>query len=148
MSQSAEAPRAPHRVVLVREWDAQTSSSGCCGRLGGVCDELGEPETYRHVRLDMEIMGALYRTLRDELDPEDVDIQIVDPRNSLWLLPAIWRDGRARGFRVGEILRQLQHGTSQGAVIVDGRVVSRRGVPDVEEATRKVLEELGASTAA
>lgn len=147
MTSPTDAVRPRHRVVLVREWDTQMSSSGCCGRLGGVCDELGEQSTYQHVRLNMEIMGALYETLREQLSPEDVDIQIVDPRNNVWLLPAIWRDGRARGFGFGEIWRHLRDGTSQGAVIVDGRVVSSHGVPDVEEATRKVLAELGAASA-
>jgi len=40
----------PHRILLVREWDAQTAASGCCGRLGGVNHELGEAHTYAHVR--------------------------------------------------------------------------------------------------
>jgi hypothetical protein len=137
-----------HRVILVREWDGQMSGSGCCGRLGGVCDDVGEEATYRHVRVDMEIMGSLYRALREDLDPENVEISVVDPRNNVWLLPTLWRDGRARGLPVREILRQMRDASSQGAVVVDGLVVSHGGVPDVEEAHAKVLAELGAGATA
>lgn len=135
-----------HRVVLVREWDAQMSSSGCCGRLGGVNHELGEECTYAHVRADMETMGALYMALRDML-PDSVEISVVDPRNQIWLVPAIWRDARRRGMTPGQAWRQVRRGVSQGAVIVDGCTVSSGGMPDIDEAADAVLAELGASAA-
>lgn len=109
------------RVILVREWDAQASGSGCCGRLGGVCDELGRSDDYAHSRRDMEAMGALYRAVRRR-HPE-VDVQMCDPRNMVWLVPAIVRDARGRGLRGRGLLRQLRRGVGRNAVIVDGHVL-------------------------
>lgn len=113
-----------HRVVLVREWDAQASGSGCCGRLGGVLDELGEPGTYAHVRVDMEKMGAVYRALRSRWPRDEVDIAVVDPRNMIWLVPTVWRDARRRGMSRRQAWRQVRRGVAQNAIIVDGAVVS------------------------
>ena len=39
-----------HRIILVREWDAQVTGSGCCGKLGGANDELGDGECFRENR--------------------------------------------------------------------------------------------------
>lgn len=133
-----------HRVLLVREWDSQTSGSGCCGRLGGADCDVGDPGTYRHNRVEMERMGAVYRALRDELGPT-ADITVVDPRNMIWLLPALYRDGRARGFGPGRIWREMRRGVSYNAVIVDGCTLFAGHVPDPEEAVSAVLAELDAA---
>lgn len=53
-----------HQVVLVRPWDQQMSGSGCCGRLGGLGNELGNEEDFAPQRCDMESMGVVYRALR------------------------------------------------------------------------------------
>jgi hypothetical protein len=136
-----------HRVLLVREWDSQTSGSGCCGRLGGVNCAIGDAETYRHTRIEMERMGAVYRALRDELG-DAVEITVVDPRNMIWLVPALWRDGRARGFGTGRIWREVRRGVSYNAVIANGRTLFAGHVPEPQQAVDAVLAELAASTAA
>jgi len=95
------APGNPrHRVLLVREWDQQVGGSGCCGRLNtssveALCDNATSP--YARVREDMERVGEIYRALRERLDPAEVELTVVDPRNTVWLLPAIRRDRRKRG---------------------------------------------------
>lgn len=137
----------PHRVILVREWDAQTSGSGCCGRLGGADCEIGDGSDYAHNRAEMEAMGGVYRALRAELPREIVDITVVDPRNMVWLLPAMWRDGRARGMARADIWRQMRRGVSYNAVVVDGRVLFAGTVPDPHEAVTAVLAELGRAMA-
>jgi hypothetical protein len=131
-----------HRVLLVREWDAQVSGSGCCGRLGGIHTELGEPDTYAHTRCDMEAMGEVYRAIHAAFGDDEIELTVVDPRNMIWLVPSIWRDARRRGMTRGEAWRQVSRGVANGAVIVDGRVVCSRGIPTPEEALAAVREEL------
>lgn len=118
--------RPPHRVLLVREWDQQTSGSGCCGRLGSdtvsALNETGE-DPYAHIRADMDRVGAVYRALRARFSVDELDLTIVDPRNMVWLLPAIWRDARRRGLSAGAALRQLNAGTAPCALVCDGLVL-------------------------
>jgi hypothetical protein len=117
-----------HRVLLVREWDQQVGGSGCCGRLNSssveaLCVTADSP--YARSRADMEAMGRVYTALRDRFDPDEVELTVVDPRNSVWLLPAIWRDGRRRGLPVRSRLRQLSRGTAPCTVVCDGLVVAQ-----------------------
>lgn len=128
-------------VLLIREWEAQMSGSGCCGRLEGdflVCDgESLVPER----RAIMEDMGPLYMALR-EGHGDSVDLEVVDPRNvSLFFLLVrdFWR------FRVGlgEALRTLARIPVQ-AVVVNGRVVARGEWPPVE----RVMAVLGGGSRA
>ena len=137
-----------HRVLLVREWDAQTSGSGCCGRLGGAHCDVGDGEAFRHNRVEMEAMGAVYRALRAAFPRGAVELTVVDPRNMIWLVPTIWRDGRRRGMSAAEIWRQLKRGVSYNAVVVDGRTLFSGTVPAPEEAVDAVLAELAASASA
>lgn len=134
-----------HRVVLVREWDGQHTGSGCCGRLGGCNDELGDPSTFRHNRDEMESMGAVYRALKRELR-DTVDVVVVDPRNTAWLVPSVYRDARRAGLTRGEAVRQVSRAVSYTSVVVDGRVLFRGHVPDAEAAVDAVLAELAGST--
>ena len=133
-----------HRVLLVREWDQQVGGSGCCGRLNtssveSLCDDA--PSPYAVARQDMERMGEIYTALSHRLDPDDVEITVVDPRNTVWLLPAIWRDGRRRGLPVLTRLRQMSRGTAPCAVVCDGLVVAS-DVPR-EQAVDAVQADLG-----
>ncbi len=45
-------------------------------------------------------MGESYSALRERLDPAEVELTVVDPRNTVWLLPAIRRDRRKRELPV------------------------------------------------
>lgn len=132
-----------HRLILVRETDAQMSGSGCCGRLGGENDELGDAETYAHTRREMESMGEVYRALKRELFDEDVSFEMVDPRNMVWLVPAIMRDGRRHGRRVSETISQVRRGIAYNSVILDGKVLFHGHVPSPEDAVAAVRAELG-----
>ena len=132
-----------HRIILVREADAQMSGSGCCGRLGGINTELGDEKTYAHTRREMEAMGEVYRAIKRELFDVDADISIVDPRNMVWLIPAIVRDGRRHGRPVSETLAQLRRGVAYNSVILDGKVLFHGHVPSAKEAVAAVRGELG-----
>lgn len=138
---SVAGARAGHRVVLVREWEGQTTGSGCCGQLGGRDCEIGDPDAYRHDRAAMEAMGAVYRALKRELRGS-AEIVVADPRNFVWLVPAIWRDARRAGLGRGDAWREVCRGVSFTSVVVDGRVVFAGRVPDPDEAVDAVLGEL------
>jgi hypothetical protein len=125
--------RTRHRVLLVREWDQQVGGSGCCGRLNGaavgaLCANADSP--YARSRADMETVGRIYTALRDRFDADRVELTVVDPRNSIWLLPAIWRDGRRRGLPVTSRPRQLSRGTAPCTVVCDGLVVAQDATPE------------------
>ncbi len=122
-----------HRVLLVREWDQQVGGSGCCGRLntatvGTLCENADTP--YARARADMERMGRIYTALRERFGPGEVELTVVDPRNTVWLLPALWRDARRRGLSVLVTLRQLSSATSPCTVVCDGLVVAKDATPE------------------
>lgn len=157
---AAPAPSRPeHRILLVREWDSQTSGSGCCGRLGGadlaepgptrrVADappnvrDAGHPDTFAHSRGLMEAMGAIYRALRRELPRNTVDITVVDPRNMVWLIPTIVGDARRRGLGAGAVWRAVRQGVRNGAIVVDGRAMFAHDYAEPDDAVDAVLREL------
>jgi hypothetical protein len=141
------APR--HRVVLVREWDRQMGGSGCCGRLssdvvgeltGGCPAEADDP--YAHARADMARTGAVYRALRERFADDELEIVVTDPRNTAWLVPAIWRAARRRGLPVCAALQQVNAATAACAVTCDGVVVVTDPEPD--EAVAAVAADLAA----
>lgn len=137
------APQQPtHQVLLVRDWDEQTTGSGCCGRLGGLTTEFGASCDFGETRVLMEQMGAIYRALRTELPPAVCDIQIVDARNLTFLYPSLYLAARRRGSTRGEAFRAIARGMRQGAIVVDGVTVSAGDPPPVEVAVDLVLRQL------
>lgn len=136
-----------HRVLLVREWDVQTSGSGCCGRLGSetvgsLTGRIAPEEPYARNRAEMERFGAAYRALRDRYREDELDLTVVDPRNAIWLVPAIWRDARRRGLSPREALHQVFRGTATRAVICDGLVLTAGEAPDSGEVVAAVERDL------
>jgi hypothetical protein len=117
-------------VILIREWEAQMSGSGCCGRLEGDflhCE--GQPVAAER-RAIMERMGPLYKGLRERFG-DSADIDVVDPRNATLLFMLV-RDFFAFRVGLGEALRTLARIPIQ-AVVVNGRIVARGEWPDVED---------------
>jgi hypothetical protein len=134
--------RPRHRIVLVREWDAGATGSGCCGRVGGSHHDLGSAEDFSRSRRVMHEVGEVYRRLRSDLGGS-VPIEIVDPRNTAWIVPVVYRDARRRGMRRLDALREVNRATAQPAVIVDGRAIysGSLGPPDeVVDAVHRELE--------
>jgi hypothetical protein len=124
--------RAPHRVLLVRQWDQQIGGSGCCGRLSSAAVESLQStaeDPYACAREDMELIGRVYTALREEFRHDELDVTVVDPRNTVWLLPAIWRDGARRGLSVLSRLRQMSRATAPCTVVCDGLVVASDPTP-------------------
>lgn len=141
--------RPAHRVLLVREWDVQASGSGCCGRLGSetvgsLTDHTGTEDPYARSRADMEQFGAVYRALRERYSEDEVELTVVDPRNAIWLAPAIWRDARRRGLSLAGTLRQVLGGTASRAVVCDGVVLVTGESPDAEQVLAAVERDVTA----
>ena len=118
-------------VILIREWEAQLSGSGCCGRVeGDFLTREGEP-VFRERRACMEAMAPLSRTLRERFG-DAIELQVVDPRNA-FLIFLLLRDFWA--FRVGlvEALKTIGglpdpgRGRQRSAAITRGVAGSPRG---------------------
>lgn len=134
-----------HRVLLVRPWETARTGSGCCGGgTGGVCVEgwHDDPEARRE-RAARQPLGAVYRAVRASL-PSDVALEIVDPQNTLFLLPAIVTDARRHGLGWRAALRELARGWASSSIIVNGRLVSRGELPTPDHARRLVQRALQA----
>lgn len=132
-----------HRVVLVREWDWQLTGSGCCGKVGGQGHELGDAHAFRRSREEMVRTGAVYEALRCAFG-DDVELTVVDPRNTAWIVPSIYRDARRHGLSRADALRSVVKATANGAVVVDGRVLFDGRIPPTPaEALAAVRAELG-----
>ena len=129
--------RSRPSVILIREWEAQLSGSGCCGGLeGDFLTHEGEP-VFRERRACMEAMAPLSRTLRERFG-DAIELQVVDPRNPA-LLFLLLRDFWA--FHVGlvEALKTIGWLPIQ-AVVVNGRLLSGGEWPDPLEVVQ-ILEE-------
>lgn len=114
-------------VVLILDQPEQMTGSGCCGKVGrdakGLCgvDVFdGMEETRRH-------FGVLHRAVREFFPEDRVEIVTVDPRNQPYLWPKLWADvWRYRpGWKAGAAT--VFECFSLPAVVVNGRVVSKRG---------------------
>lgn len=135
-----------HRVILIRPWDMSDGvGAGCCGggSAKGICvdpshdsvpDRLGE-------RGDPNPLAAVYLALRKHLSRE-VAIEIVDPRNHVYLLPVLYSAARRRGMGVIAALGVALWSPGYAAIIVDGEPVSSGELPAPTEALRLVTAAL------
>ena len=118
-------------VILIREWECQMSSSGCCGRLEGDFLQRQGERCFPERRAIMEAMGPLYCSLRSRYGDE-VEIHVVDPRNLFTIFALILRDARAHSLSVWEALRTLFLIPVTG-VVVNGRLLARGRWPELSE---------------
>lgn len=125
--------RPPVSVILIREHAEQLTGSGCCGKLEGDNALVGGRPVFALARRGQQQMGVLHRAVREFFPPRDgrelVAVEVVDPRNQLYLWPKLigdvlrYRPGLSAG------LRTIAQFFALPAVIVNGRVISRRGQP-------------------
>jgi hypothetical protein len=142
-----------HQVILIRPWDMSDGvGAGCCsgGSTKGLCvDPAHHPApsgTPFIERATWQPLAGVYLALRDGL-PSDVDVEIVDPRNHLYLVPVLMRAARRRGLGWWGALLAALRAPGYAAIIVDGQVVSRGELPDPDRALRLVQDVLGAQRA-
>ena len=118
-------------VILIREWERQMSSSGCCGRLEGDFLQRQGERCFPERRAIMEAMGPLYRGLRSRYG-DAVEVHVVDPRNLFAIFVLVFRDARAHSLSVWEALRTLLLIPVTG-VVVNGRLLARGRWPELSE---------------
>lgn len=128
---------ARHQLILVREQDSQHSGSGCCGRLGESHTALGGAADFSHSRARMEAVGEVYRALLQQAP--GLDLVVADPRNVVWLYPAVWRSARAHGMGVGAALRSMARAGSPVAVVLDGDTLFAGRLPATDQVVDSVL---------
>ena len=131
--------RSKPSVILIREWEAQLTGSGCCGRVGGDFLAPNGERTFRERRACMEGMAPLSRTLRETFG-DAIELQVVDPRNA-FLIFLLLRDFWA--FRVGivESFKTISTITIQ-SVVVNGRLVSRGEWPDPSDVVQVLADDV------
>lgn len=140
----SDGAKARPSVLLVREWEQQMSSSGCCGRLEGDFLAPGGQRCFPERRSVMEAMGPLYRELKERYGDE-VDVNVIDPRNIGTLFILLARDFRAHGTDVRTALRTL-FSYSVTTTIVNGRILARGHWPSLDEVAAVLGPSVGASS--
>ena len=135
------------RVILIRESPETLTCSNCAGTLEGI-DAFGSREIpdYAMIRSIMDRVGELYLALRREFD-HSVEIDVVDPRNGLYLIPVLLGDYRRYRPPLGPFLKTLFLGISPASVIVNGIALHVGGLPTPDllvEEVGSILEEAGA----
>ena len=124
------------RVMLIRE-NAETVTCGECSLEGIEAFGSGEVSEYTQSQKVMNEMGALYMALRKEFG-DKVLIDVVDPRNELFLLPALLGDYRRYHPPLGAFLKTLFFGISPRSIIVNGTVKHARDLPSPESLVEEV----------
>ena len=132
-----DARRKKPSVVIIREVDAQMTGSGCCGKLVGDSTRFGDRRVFEQSRQVMQQCGQLSDALRQELG-DGIEITLVDPRNQLYLWPKLVRDVWRYRAPLGAALRTMAMAFSLPAVIVNGRVVASRRLPEFSELVRRI----------
>jgi hypothetical protein len=138
-----------HQVLLIRPWDMSDGvGAGCCsgGSTKGLCvDPSHHPMRHgtRFIeRTSWEPFAEVYLELRNGL-PDDVEVEVVDPRNHLYLIPVLTRHARRRGLGWQAALGTALRAPGYAAIIVNGIVVSSGRLLEPPEALRLVRKSLG-----
>ncbi len=118
-------------IILIRETAEQMSGSGCCGRVAGDPDLTGSGDAFREVRRQQEAFGILHRAVVEFFSEQqqrgELTIVTVDPRNQPYLIPKLVKDVWRYRPGWGKGLCSTLQFFSLPAVIVNGRILSRRG---------------------
>ena len=116
--------------MLIRE-NAETVTCGECSLEGIEAFGSGEVSEYTQSKRVMDEMGALYMALRREFG-DKVGIDVVDPRNEIFLLPALLGDYRRYHPPLGAFLKTLLFGISPRSIIINGTLKHARDLPSPE----------------
>lgn len=140
--------KPPVSVILIRENAEQLTGGGCCGTLDDDDPTVRDRGVFRHARKQQEELGLLHRAIRKFFPTEGEEAQVavvtVDPRNQLYLMAKLigdvlrYRPGLLAGLRTSLQMFSLP------AVVLNGRVISRRGQPlDPDTLCHQIGERLG-----
>ena len=128
------------RVILIRE-NAETVTCGECSLEGIEAFGSGEVSEYAQTQRVMNEIGALYIALRREFG-DKVEIDVVDPRNELFLIPVLVGDYRRYHPPFGAFLKTLLFGISPCSIIVNGTVKHVGDLPSPESLVKEVRAHL------
>jgi hypothetical protein len=126
-------------VVFIREIDQQMTGSNCCGKLEGDNACQGGEFVFSERRRVMEKMGLLYRIIRERYGDE-VELEVVDPRNQLYLIPRLVKDVFRYRVPFTEGLKTL-FSFSIPSIVINGRLAFVKDMP-APEALKEKLESL------
>lgn len=115
---------ALHRVLLVGPWRGGSAAGGCCGGDPAGLHDHEPPEQGSAGNPEAVAAADVVRALRRALG-DTVDVELVDPRNTVFVVPAVYRDARRSGLSPGRSIGEAVRATTPWALVVDGRVVSR-----------------------
>ena len=120
------------RIILVRENAETLTCSDCAGSLEGI-DAYGTHEIpdYESTRRVMDQAGALYLVLRHRFGDE-LRIDIVDPRNVIYLIPTLIGDFFRYRPPFRDFLKTLLFGISPASIILNGRALRVGSLPAPE----------------
>lgn len=125
------------QIILVGPWRSDNHAGGCCSADTNSLalpnhDHPAEPS---HPDAERLAAGRALGALRDQLGPA-ADVQLVDPRNTFYLLPTVYRAARSAGLNRTSACAEAVKATTPWSLIIDGRVVSRGNIFDPAEAIR------------
>lgn len=126
-------------VLLLREWDQQMSSSGCCGRIEGDMTQFQGERVFPERRKVMEQMGEIYRTLY-EVFPDEIEVEVVDPRNLIAYTTVVYREQKKLRSRLSEKVKQFVHGFHRSAIFVNGELLFSGEVPSPDKVVKTILQ--------
>ncbi|NED95796.1 hypothetical protein G1H11_10775 [Phytoactinopolyspora alkaliphila] len=143
-----------HRILLVRPWNMPDGvGAGCCGggSTKGLCVATGHEAPHGDPRFreraGWDAFAEMYLAVKDTVRGR-ADLEVVDPRNHLYLLPVLFGDARRRGVERWQALRSALRSPGYAAIIVDGRTVSSGTLRTPEEAVRLIEAALADALAA
>lgn len=91
-----------NNIIIIREDDEVVA---CCVPLDGdFVKETAGIDLFLNRQEEMESVGELYTRLHDEFS-NVADIQIVDPRNQIYLVPKMISEGLKNSIPIGKILK-------------------------------------------
>ena len=128
------------RVLIIRESAETLSCSDCAGSLEGI-DAFGSREVpdYSSIRQVMNETGALYRALKERF-ADQIDLDVVDPRNAPYLIPALVADYRRYSPSLRAFLKTLFLGITPASIIINGVARYKNDLPSVETLIADVSE--------
>jgi hypothetical protein len=144
MADEVGSTPSPHRVLLVRPWDMPDGvGAGCCsgGSTKGLCvasdHEAPHGDPRLRERSGWEPFAGVYLALRKSLAGR-AELEVIDPRNHLYLIPVLFAAARRRGESRWAALRSALRSPGYAAIVVDGRTVSSGALLTPDDAVRVV----------
>lgn len=85
----------------------------------------------------MNQMGEIYRHLAQRFGNE-VEIEIIDPRNSISFFVILLREKRVRKGSWRSFIHTALYGQSKQSIIINGQLFSKGELPSIQEIEDKI----------